>query len=151
MTISSNYDVQNAGRIYDDSSIKHIDGLEHVRLRPGMYIGKLGDGNSADDGIYVLIKEVIDNSIDEFRMGIGSTIDIRLEDHTLTVRDYGSGIPQGVMIDAVSIMNTSGKFDTDSYQKSHKSLPDDTTLRIEWGRCKGSQRTVIGIFSLVVP
>ena len=118
MTISSNNDVQNAGRIYDDSSIKHIDGLEHVRLRPGMYIGKLGDGNSADDGIYVLIKEVIDNSIDEFRMGIGSTIDIRLDGHTLTVRDYGSGIPQGVMIDAVSIMNTSGKFDTDSYQKS---------------------------------
>ncbi|MBR2195737.1 MAG: type IIA DNA topoisomerase subunit B [Salinivirgaceae bacterium] len=118
MTISSNNDVQNTGRVYDDNSIKHIDGLEHVRLRPGMYIGKLGDGNSQDDGIYVLIKEVIDNSIDEFKMGIGTTIDIRLEGHTLTVRDYGSGIPQGVMLDAVSIMNTSGKFDTDSYQKS---------------------------------
>ncbi len=111
MTISSNYD-------YGDDNIKTLEGLEHVRLRPGMYIGKLGDGSSADDGIYVLLKEVIDNSIDEFRMKFGSTIEIRLEDHTLTVRDYGRGIPQGKMVAAVSIMNTGAKYDTKSFQKS---------------------------------
>ena len=119
MAINSDYDVRSSSvDDYGKGSIITLEGLEHVRLRPGMYIGKLGDGSSADDGIYVLIKEVIDNSIDEFRMGVGTTIDIRLEDHTLTVRDYGRGIPQEVLINAVSIMNTSGKFDTDSYQKS---------------------------------
>ncbi len=103
---------------YTDDNIKTLEGLEHVRLRPGMYIGKLGDGNSTDDGIYVLLKEVIDNSIDEFRMNAGSVIDIRLADKTMTVRDYGRGIPQGKMVAAVSIMNTGGKYDTKSFQKS---------------------------------
>lgn len=103
---------------YTDDNIRTLEGLEHVRLRPGMYIGKLGDGNASDDGIYVLIKEVIDNSIDEFRMHFGSTIDITLSDRTITVRDYGRGIPQGKMVAAVSIMNTGGKYDTKAFQKS---------------------------------
>lgn len=103
---------------YTDDNIRTLEGLEHVRLRPGMYIGKLGDGNAADDGIYVLLKEVIDNSIDEFRMHFGSTIDITLADRTLTVRDFGRGIPQGKMVAAVSIMNTGGKYDTKAFQKS---------------------------------
>ena len=103
---------------YTDDNIRTLEGLEHVRLRPGMYIGKLGDGNAADDGIYVLLKEVIDNSIDEFRMHFGTTIDITLDDRTLTVRDYGRGIPQGKMVAAVSIMNTGGKYDTKAFQKS---------------------------------
>ena len=90
--------------------IVHLEGLKHVRKRPGMYIGKLGDGSSPDDGIYVLIKEVIDNSIDEFRNGFGTTIDITLEDNTVRVRDYGRGISQESMIKAVSVMNTSGKY-----------------------------------------
>ncbi len=109
---------ENAAAAYTDENIVTLEGLEHVRLRPGMYIGKLGDGNSADDGIYVLLKEVIDNSIDEFRMHFGSTIDIKLDEHTLTVRDYGRGIPQGKMVAAVSIMNTGAKYDTKSFQKS---------------------------------
>ena len=103
---------------YTDDNIRTLEGLEHVRLRPGMYIGKLGDGNASDDGIYVLIKEVIDNSIDEFRMHFGSTIDITLSDRTIIVRDYGRGIPQGKMVAAVSIMNTGGKYDTKAFQKS---------------------------------
>lgn len=103
---------------YTDDNIRTLEGLEHVRLRPGMYIGKLGDGNAADDGIYVLLKEVIDNSIDEFRMHFGTTIEITLADRTLTVRDYGRGIPQGKMVAAVSIMNTGGKYDTKAFQKS---------------------------------
>ena len=103
---------------YTDDNIRTLEGLEHVRLRPGMYIGKLGDGNASDDGIYVLIKEVIDNSIDEFRMHFGSTIDITLSDRTITVRDYGRGIPQGKMVQAVSVMNTGGKYDTKAFQKS---------------------------------
>ena len=120
MAISDDNNALNGivGSDYGDDNIKTLEGLEHVRLRPGMYIGKLGDGSSADDGIYVLLKEVIDNSIDEFRMKFGSTIDIRLEDHTLTVRDYGRGIPQGKMVAAVSIMNTGAKYDTKSFQKS---------------------------------
>ncbi len=103
---------------YTDDNIRTLEGLEHVRLRPGMYIGKLGDGNATDDGIYVLLKEVIDNSIDEFRMHFGTTIEITLADRTLTVRDYGRGIPQGKMVAAVSIMNTGGKYDTKAFQKS---------------------------------
>ena len=103
---------------YTDDNIRTLEGLEHVRLRPGMYIGKLGDGNASDDGIYVLIKEVIDNSIDEFRMHFGSTIDITLSDRTIIVRDYGRGIPQGKMVAAVSVMNTGGKYDTKAFQKS---------------------------------
>ena len=98
--------------------IVHLEGLKHVRKRPGMYIGKLGDGSSPDDGIYVLIKEVIDNSIDEFRNGFGTTIDITLEDNTVRVRDYGRGISQESMIKAVSVMNTSGKYTSSGYKKS---------------------------------
>ena len=103
---------------YTEDEIRTLEGLEHVRLRPGMYIGKLGDGNADDDGIYVLLKEVIDNYIDEFRMRCGSSIDIKLNDRTLSVRDFGRGIPQGKMIAAVSVMNTGGKYDTKAFQKS---------------------------------
>ncbi|MBP5259087.1 MAG: type IIA DNA topoisomerase subunit B [Paludibacteraceae bacterium] len=103
---------------YTDDNIVHLEGLEHVRLRPGMYIGKLGDGSSADDGIYVLLKEVIDNSIDEFRMNCGKLIEITLEDHTVSVRDYGRGIPQGKLVDCVSLMNTGGKYDSKAFKNS---------------------------------
>ncbi|MGN0186262.1 MAG: DNA topoisomerase IV subunit B [Paludibacteraceae bacterium] len=103
---------------YTEDEIRTLEGLEHVRLRPGMYIGKLGDGNAADDGIYVLLKEVIDNSIDEFRMHCGSLVDITLTDKTLSIRDFGRGIPQGKLIAAVSVMNTGGKYDTKAFQKS---------------------------------
>ena len=103
---------------YTDDDIKHLEGLEHVRLRPGMYIGKLGDGSHYDDGIYVLLKEVIDNSIDEFRMGVGKQIEITLQDGAITVRDYGRGIPLGKIVEAVSIMNTGAKYDNKSFKKS---------------------------------
>ena len=103
---------------YTDDDIKHLEGLEHVRLRPGMYIGKLGDGSHYDDGIYVLLKEVIDNSIDEFRMGVGKQIEITLKDGAVTVRDYGRGIPLGKIVEAVSIMNTGAKYDNKSFKKS---------------------------------
>lgn len=103
---------------YDESNIRTLEGLEHVRLRPGMYIGKLGDGSHADDGIYVLLKEVLDNSVDEYRMGSGKNIDIHLNEGTVEVRDYGRGIPLGKMIDAVSIMNTGGKYDSKAFKKS---------------------------------
>lgn len=103
---------------YTDDNIRTLEGLEHVRLRPGMYIGRLGNGELSDDGIYVLVKEVVDNSIDEFRMHCGLNIDIKLKEKTISVRDYGRGIPQGKMIDAVSVMNTGGKYDTKSFQKS---------------------------------
>ena len=102
---------------YDDSNIITLTGLEHIRLRPGMYIGKLGDGSHADDGIYVLIKETIDNSIDEFRMKEGKVIDVTVEGRKVTVRDYGRGIPLGKMVDAVSIINT-GKYDNKAFKKS---------------------------------
>ena len=103
---------------YGDDNIVHIEGLEHIRLRPGMYIGKLGDGSHVDDGIYVLLKEVLDNSIDEFRMGKGKQIDITLADGAFTIRDYGRGIPLGKMVDAISLMNTGGKFDSKAFKKS---------------------------------
>ncbi len=103
---------------YTDDNIRTLEGLEHVRLRPGMYIGKLGNGEASDDGIYVLVKEVIDNSIDEFRMHFGLNIEIKLRENTISVRDFGRGIPQGKMIDAVSIMNTGGKYDSKAFQKS---------------------------------
>ncbi len=103
---------------YDDSNIITLEGLEHVRRRPGMYIGKLGDGTHRDDGIYVLLKEVLDNSIDEFRMGFGKTVDISLEEGLVSVRDYGRGIPLGKMVEAVSIMNTGGKYDSKAFKKS---------------------------------
>ncbi len=103
---------------YGDSNIITLEGLEHVRRRPGMYIGKLGDGTHTDDGIYVLMKEVIDNCVDEYRMGAGKTIDVRVENGHVEVRDYGRGIPLGKMIDAVSILNTGGKYDSKAFKKS---------------------------------
>lgn len=96
---------------YTEDDIKTLEGLEHVRHRPGMYIGKLGDGAHADDGIYVLLKEVLDNSIDEFRMGVGKVIEVTISDGCVAVRDHGRGIPFKKLLDSVSIMNTSGKFD----------------------------------------
>jgi len=103
---------------YTEESIKSLDWKEHIRLRPGMYIGKLGDGSSPDDGIYVLLKEVIDNCIDEFAMGYGKTIEISIEGREVTVRDYGRGIPLGKVVDAVSKVNTGAKFDSKVFQKS---------------------------------
>jgi topoisomerase-4 subunit B len=103
---------------YSEDSIRSLDWKEHIRLRPGMYIGKLGDGSAYDDGIYVLLKEIIDNSIDEFVMGAGRTIDINLSDHKASVRDYGRGIPLGKVIDCVSKINTGGKYDSNAFQKS---------------------------------
>lgn len=104
--------------VYSDSEIVHLEDLEHVRLRPGMYIGKLGDGSFSDDGIYVLLKEIIDNSIDEFRMNAGTQIDVDIADNVVRVRDYGRGIPQGAMVMAVSVMNTGGKYSTSGYKKT---------------------------------
>jgi topoisomerase-4 subunit B len=103
---------------YSDDSIRSLDWKEHIRLRPGMYIGKLGDGSAYDDGIYVLLKEIVDNSIDEFVMGAGRTIDINMSDHKVAVRDYGRGIPLGKVIDCVSKINTGGKYDSKAFQKS---------------------------------
>jgi len=103
---------------YTEDNIRSLDWKEHIRLRPGMYIGKLGDGSSADDGIYILLKEVIDNCIDEFVMGAGKTIDIAIKDNTVEVRDYGRGIPLGKVVDVVSKMNTGGKYDTRAFKKS---------------------------------
>ncbi|EJF09905.1 DNA topoisomerase IV subunit B [Pontibacter sp. BAB1700] len=103
---------------YNEDSIRSLEPREHIRLRPGMYIGKLGDGSSADDGIYILVKEVIDNSIDEHVMGFGKTIDIKISDHKVQVRDYGRGIPLGKVIDCVSKINTGGKYDSKAFQKS---------------------------------
>lgn len=103
---------------YGDSNIITLEGLEHVRRRPGMYIGKLGDGSHSDDGIYVLLKEVLDNCIDEYRMGAGKNITVRVVDGHVEVRDFGRGIPLGKMIDAVSIMNTGGKYDSKAFKKS---------------------------------
>lgn len=103
---------------YNESSIRSLDWKEHIRLRPGMYIGKLGDGSAYDDGIYVLLKEVIDNSIDEFVMGAGRTIDISVNENRVIVRDYGRGIPLGSVVDVVSKINTGGKYDSKAFQKS---------------------------------
>ncbi len=103
---------------YDESSIKSLDWREHIRLRPGMYIGKLGDGSSKDDGIYVLVKEVVDNCIDEHMMGYGKTIDIKITDQKVVVRDYGRGIPLGKVVDVVSKINTGAKYDSGAFQKS---------------------------------
>lgn len=103
---------------YDEDSIKTLDWQEHIRLRPGMYIGKLGDGSSPDDGIYVLMKEVIDNCIDEHTMGYGKHVDIQMEKGTVTVRDYGRGIPLGKVVDVVSKINTGAKYDSKVFQKS---------------------------------
>lgn len=103
---------------YTEDNIRSLDWKEHIRMRPGMYIGKLGDGSSPDDGIYILIKEVIDNSIDEFVMGTGKTIEVTLKDKTVSVRDFGRGIPLGKVVDVVSKMNTGGKYDSKAFKKS---------------------------------
>lgn len=103
---------------YNEDDIKSLDWKEHIRLRPGMYIGKLGDGSAHDDGIYILLKEIIDNSIDEFVMGVGKTIELTITDHKVVVRDYGRGIPLGKVIDCVSKINTGGKYDSKAFQKS---------------------------------
>jgi len=103
---------------YNEESIRSLDWKEHIRMRPGMYIGKLGDGSSPDDGIYVLVKEVIDNCIDEFAMGYGKTVELAVEGKQVTVRDYGRGIPLGKVVDVVSKVNTGAKFDSKVFQKS---------------------------------
>ena len=103
---------------YTEDNIRSLDWKEHIRMRPGMYIGKLGDGSSADDGIYILLKEVLDNSIDEFVMGAGKTIDISIQGNKVIVRDYGRGIPLGKVVDVVSKMNTGGKYDSRAFKKS---------------------------------
>lgn len=103
---------------YTEDNIRSLDWKEHIRMRPGMYIGKLGDGSSPDDGIYILIKEVIDNCIDEFVMGAGKTIEVTIKDKSVTVRDYGRGIPLGKVVDVVSKMNTGGKYDSKAFKKS---------------------------------
>ncbi len=113
MTGTANQPVQ-----YNEDSIRSLDWREHIRLRPGMYIGKLGDGSAADDGIYVLLKETVDNCIDEYVMGFGKTIDIRVSDHRVDVRDYGRGIPLGKVVEVVSKINTGGKYDSGAFQKS---------------------------------
>lgn len=110
-------DQQQTGN-YDESSIKSLDWKEHIRLRPGMYIGKLGDGSSVDDGIYVLLKEIMDNCIDEFTMGFGKQIELQVKDGSVNIRDYGRGIPLGKVIDAVSKINTGAKYDSNVFQKS---------------------------------
>ncbi len=103
---------------YTEANVRTLDWIEHMRLRPGMYIGKLGDGSTPDDGIYVLLKEVVDNSIDEFMMGYGKRIDITVAPDYVEVRDFGRGIPLGKVIDCVSKMNTGAKYDSRAFQKS---------------------------------
>jgi topoisomerase-4 subunit B len=113
-----NNDLEQKRLNYTEDSIRSLDWREHIRMRPGMYIGKLGDGSSQDDGIYILVKEIIDNSIDEHMMGFGKNIDIRISEHKVTVRDFGRGIPLGKVIDCVSKINTGGKYDSKAFQKS---------------------------------
>jgi len=103
---------------YNEDNIRSLDWREHIRLRPGMYIGKLGDGSSMDDGIYILIKEVVDNCIDEYVMGYGKKIEIKIKDGQVNIRDYGRGIPLGKVVDVVSKMNTGGKYDSRAFKKS---------------------------------
>src|SRR4030066_1396503 len=103
---------------YSEEHIKTLEWREHIRLRPGMYIGKLGDGSSQDDGVYVLLKEVMDNAVDEYMMGYGKKIDVSINDKEVRVRDYGRGIPLGKVLDAVSKMNTGAKYDSKAFKKS---------------------------------
>ena len=117
--MEENIIIENEQVQYTDDNIRHLSDMEHVRTRPGMYIGRLGDGSLPEDGIYVLLKEVIDNSIDEFKMNAGKRIDIDIEDNLrVTVRDYGRGIPQGKLVEAVSVLNTGGKYDSKAFKKS---------------------------------
>ncbi len=108
----------SAVNTYTDANIRTLEGVEHIRMRPGMYIGRLGNGNNPGDGIYVLLKEIIDNSVDEFAMGFGKQVQITIEEKTVTVRDFGRGIPLDAVVKATSILNTGGKFDTKGYKKS---------------------------------
>jgi len=103
---------------YTEASIKTLSSTEHIRLRPGMYIGRLGNGSHAEDGIYVLIKESIDNSIDEFTMGFGRKIEVEIEDRRVRVRDYGRGIPLGKLLECVSVINTGAKYDSETFKKA---------------------------------
>ena len=103
---------------YTDDNIKTIEGVEHIRLRPGMYIGRLGDGSKEGDGIYVLLKEIVDNSIDEYAMGFGKQVQINIENDEVSVRDFGRGIPLDSVIKSKSILNTGGKFDDKAFKKS---------------------------------
>ncbi|MFW6227414.1 MAG: ATP-binding protein, partial [Bacteroidota bacterium] len=103
---------------YSEDSIRTLDWKEHIRKRPGMYIGKLGDSSSPDDGIYILVKEVIDNAIDEYMMGFGKKVDITVNEHVVKIRDYGRGIPLGKVVDVVSKMNTGAKYDSRAFKKS---------------------------------
>ena len=110
---------QEATVQYTDDNIRKLSDVEHIRTRPGMYIGRLGDGTHAEDGIYVLLNEAIDNSIDEFRMNAGKRIEVDMyENKAISLRDYGRGIPQGKMIEAVSQLNTGGKYDSKAFKKS---------------------------------
>ena len=102
---------------YTEDDIKTLDWKEHIRLRPGMYIGKLGDGQSHDDGIYILIKEVLDNCIDEFVMGNGKQVDINITNNSVKIRDFGRGIPLGKVVDVVSKINTGAKYDSEAFKK----------------------------------
>jgi topoisomerase-4 subunit B len=108
----------SAAAAYTEETIKTLDWKEHIRRRPGMYIGKLGDGTSQDDGIYILLKEVLDNSIDEYMMGFGKEIEVTINEKTLSVRDYGRGIPLSKVIDIASKMNTGAKYDSKVFKKS---------------------------------
>ncbi|MFO7703043.1 MAG: ATP-binding protein, partial [Psychroflexus maritimus] len=103
---------------YSEDSIRTLEWNEHIRLRPGMYVGKLGDGSQPDDGIYVLLKEVFDNSVDEFAMGNGRTIELNISEHKVSIRDYGRGIPLGKLVDVASKMNTGAKYDSKVFKKS---------------------------------
>ena len=104
---------------YNDDNITHLSDVDHIRTRPGMYIGRLGDGSHTEDGIYVLLKEAIDNSIDEFRMNAGKRIEVDITDNKcVSLRDYGRGIPQGKMIEAVSQLNTGGKYDSKAFKRT---------------------------------
>ena len=115
----SENEIQNPQVSYTDDNIRHLSDMEHVRTRPGMYIGRLGDGSMPEDGVYVLLKEVIDNSIDEFKMNAGKRIEVDIDDELrVTVRDYGRGIPQGKLVEAVSVLNTGGKYDSKAFKKS---------------------------------
>ena len=111
-------DINGGTAAYSESDIQTLDWKEHIQRRPGMYIGKLGDGTNSDDGIYVLIKEVLDNSIDEYMMGFGHQIDVNVDEHSASVRDFGRGIPLGSLIDVASKMNTGGKYDSEAFKKS---------------------------------
>ena len=103
---------------YNEDSIRSLDWKEHIRLRPGMYVGKMGNGSSPDDGVYILLKEVIDNSIDEYVMGNGKTIEVSVKNNTVFVRDFGRGIPLGKVVDVVSKINTGAKYDSKVFKKS---------------------------------